>query len=164
MIVKVFSRVFVVFCILLFSQLPVFVDQYELRLEGHLAESNRQKEAFQTAAAVGGKTLDQYISKFLEQSDADFKIQGKLMEDAVERNLFLARSSEALRAANPLLRPIVFIRYVDNKVLHDAWKSFTPGLSLNENVGVWAMIGLIFGWCLLMSLKGAWGSVPSKKT
>jgi hypothetical protein len=163
MIAKWVTRLFIVFFILLFSQLPVFVDQYEIRLQGHLAESMRQIEAFQTAAAAGGKTLDQYIEKFLEQPDADFTAQGKLMKEAVDRNRLLARATEALRTANPFLRPIVFIRYVDNQVLTDAWKSFTPGLSLTLNVCLWAGIGLIVGGCSLLALRSIWGWLTSQK-
>lgn len=164
MIAKVLSRIFVIAIILLFSQLPVFVDQYEIRLEGHLAESNRQIEAFRTAAAVGGKSLEQYILKFLDQSDTDFKAQGNLMQEAVERNRFLINACEALNKANPLARPVVFIRYVDNQVLKDAWKSFLPGLSLNVNVVVWASIGCIVGLIVLFALKGALGASGPQKT
>ena len=163
MIAKVVSRVFLAFFIILFSQLPVFVDQYEIRLQGHVAESLRQIQAFQTAAAMSGKTLPQYISKFAEQADPDFKSQGKLMEDAVERNLSLTRASEALKVANLFIRPVVFIRYVDTQVLADAWKSFTPGLSFDLNMALWAGTGFLFGWLLLMALKGVFGPESVKK-
>ena len=159
MIARVLSRLFVVIFVLLFSQLPVFVDQYVIRLEGHLAESSRQIAAITEAASLGGKTLNAYITKFLEQSDADFKAQGTVMRDAVERNLFLSTACEALHSQNPLLRPVVFVRYVDTHVFADAWKSFAPGLTLTLDVGVWALIGLVIGWVLLMALRGLWQSL-----
>lgn len=152
------SRVLVILCILSFSQLPVFVDQYRIRLQGHLAESQRQVEAFQTAATTGGKSLDQYIAKFLEQADADFKHQGTLMQGAMERNQFLQNACNALQDANPFLRPVVFIRYLDNQILAEAWRSFTPGLSLSVHVAVWALVGCAFGWCLVLALRGIFGS------
>ena len=158
MIAKVLSRLLILFFVLLSSQLPVFVDQYVLRLEGHLAESNRQIVSFQEAASMSSKTLNAYISKFLEQPDVDFKNQGKIMQDAVERNLFLSSARDALYSANPLIRPIVFVRYVDSHIVADAWKSFAVGISFTLDVGVWALIGLIMGWIFLMALSGLWHS------
>lgn len=156
MIFKIVSRFIIIGGILLFSQLPVFVDQYMLRLDGHLAESNRQVAAFQEGASIGGKTLEQYIKKFIDQSDPDFKNQGIIMQQTVERNRFLAIASAALHSANPLLRPALFVRYVDSQVCADAWKSFAPGLSWTKDVALWALIGLVVGWTVSMALFGLW--------
>ena len=152
------SRIFIIGCVLIFLQLPVFVDQYAIRLEGHLSESRRQIAAFSEAASVGGKTLDQYISKFSEQTDGDFQAQGTLMQRAVERNQFLARACTALREAKPFFRPIVFIQYVDADVLSDAWKSFAPGFSLTLNVALFGFIGWVFGWLVVLVFRGALSS------
>lgn len=154
MIDKVMSRLFVVLCVLLFAELPVFVDLYQIRLEGHLAESKRQIDAFQTAAVAGGKSLSDYILKFLEQTDADFNAQGHLMQEALERNNFLKSACEALQRAHPLLKPVVFIRYIDNQVLADAWKTFSPGLFLSESVVIWALIGGAVGIGCILAVKG----------
>ena len=153
---KIVTRLFVLLCVVLFAQLPLFVEQYMLRLEGHRAESRRQIEAFSEAASAGGKTLDQYIAKFLAQKDTDFAAQGQVMKQAVVRNQFLESASEALAAANPLMRPVVFVRYVDTQVLADAWESFSPGFLLTLNFGVWAGIGFVMGCLLLLALRGVW--------
>lgn len=169
MIAKILSRLCVLVFVLLFAQLPVFVEQYILRLEGHLAESNRHISAFQESASISKKTLNEYISKFLVQEDADFKNQGNIMQAAVERNQFLSTSRDALRSANPLFRPALFARYVDTSIVHDAWKTFAVGISLTLDVGVWALIGLVFGWLVVMAFKGLFTrkqkepSLPEKK-
>lgn len=153
---KILRWLFVLLCTALFAQFPVFVDQYIMRLEGHLAESRRQIEAFTEAASAGGKTLDQYITKFLGQSDADFLAQGKVMRTAVNRNQFLTSACEALQSANPIIRPAVFVRYVDSTLLVETWNGFTPGLLITINLAVWALIGFVCGWLLLSSLRGFW--------
>ena len=156
MISKVLSRIFVIFFVLLFSQLPLFIEQYIIRLEGHLAESNHQIMIFQEAASANKKSLNEYISKFLEQTDSDFKAQGTIMQNAITRNQFLASAQKSLRSANPLLRPVIFIKYVDSAIAADAWKTFTLSLSLTFDVGVWALIGLVVGWVCLLALRGLW--------
>ena len=147
---------FVLICAALFAQVPVFVDQYLMRLEGHLAESRLQIDAFSRVAEAGKKSLDQYILKFLEQPDADFLAQGRLMQAAVNRNAFLASACEALQATNPLVRPVVFIRYMDRDILADTWHGFMPGLLLDMNLAIWAFIGFVFGGAVLYALGGFW--------
>ena len=146
----------VLLCTAFFAQVPVFVDQYLMRLEGHLVESRHHVDAFTDAAAAGGKTLDQYIAKFLEQSDTDFLAQGDLMQAAVARNKFLAEACEALQSASPIIRPIVFVRYLDQEILAETWNGFEPGLLITTNLVVWASIGFVFGWLLLSSMSGFW--------
>ena len=149
--------VVVLVCMALFAQIPVFVDQYLMRLEGHLAESYLQINAYTKAALAGNKTLDQYIAKFLEQADADFLAQGRVMRAAVDRNAFLASSCEALQAANPLIRPLVCVRYLDREILADTWNGFTPGLLVDINLAVWAFIGFVIGCLLFYSIVGLFG-------
>ena len=147
---------FVLACAALFAQAPVFVDQYLMRLEGHLAESHLQIDAYARAAADGNKSLDQYIQKFLEQWDADFLAQGRIMRSAVNRNAFLTSACEALRSANPLVRPIVFVRYLDREILAETWSGFMPGLLLDTNLVLWALVGFVFGGTALYGLKRFW--------
>ena len=151
--------VFVLMCMGLFAQIPVFVDQYLMRLEGHVAESRLQIDAYTKAALAGKKTLDQYILKFLEQTDADFLSQGRVMKKAVDRNAFLESSCEALQAANPLIRPLVCARYLDREIIADTWNGFTPGLLVDTNLAVWAFIGFVSGWLLLYAIAGLFGVV-----
>ena len=145
------SQLFAIACAIVFFQLPIFVDQYLIRLEGHYAESQRLIAALTEAAHMGGKSLDQYIAKFEAQKDKDFQVQGQLMGKAVERNLFLERSCAALRSSGPFSRPVVFLRCIDSQVLSDAWHSFIPGFSLTLHVAVFGVAGWLFGWAIILT-------------
>ena len=162
MIQKVVSRLFIVAIACVFLQIPFFVEQYAVRLEGHQAESQRQIAAFTEAAAAGGKTLDLYTAKFLEQQDQDFRSQGMVMQKAIERHQFLTRACDALHNAGPFLKPFVFVRYFDSEVVADAWKGFTPGFSLSLSVVVFGVIGLIVGWGITVVTRNLWSSLGSR--
>jgi hypothetical protein len=144
-----------IICALVCFQLPIFVDQYLLRLEGHFAESQRQIEALTEAAHIGGKTLDQYIAKFKAQNDKDFQNQGVYMQRAVDRNRFLEGACVALQEAGPFSRPFVFIRYVDSEVVADAWNTFTPGFSPTLHVALFGAIGWLLGWTVSILFRRA---------
>ena len=159
---KIVRWLFVLLCTALFAQFPIFVDQYLMRLEGHLAESSHQIDAFTQAAFAGGKSLDQYITKFLAQSDPDFLAQGRVMQAAVGRHHFLTSACAALQSANPFVRPVVFVRYVDRTLLAETWDGFTPGLLITLNLALWAFIGFVCGWLLLSSFCGFWGVVRGR--
>ena len=153
---KTFRWIIVLLCTALFAQVPVFVDQYLMRLEGRLAENRLQVDAYTKAAKDGKKTLDQYIAKFLVQTDADFSAQGTVMQAAVSRKAFLEEACEALQLSSPLVRPLVFVRYLDWQTLADTWSGFTPGLLVDMNLVVWAIIGFASGWAALYALFGFW--------
>ena len=146
----------VLLCTALFAQVPVFVDQYLMRLEGRLAENLLQVDAYIKVAKDGKKTLDQYIAKFLAQPDTDFSAQGKVMQATVSRKAFLEEACEALRSSSPLVRPIVFVRYLDGQTFADTWNGFTPGLLVDTNLVVWALIGFASGWAMLYAFSGFW--------
>ena len=156
---NVLQQLFLLFCALVCLQLPIFVDQYLLRLEGHQAESQRQIDALTEVARVGGKDVDQYITKFLAQGDRDFHSQGLLMQETVERNRFLIKACTALREAGPFSRPIIFLRYLDAKVLAATWGSFTPGLSPTIHVFVFGLAGWLIGWTVLTGAAHLWKRV-----
>ena len=153
---KLLRWVVVLFCTALFAQVPLFVDQYLMRLEGRLAESRLQVEAYVKTAKDGKKTLDQYIAKFLAQTDSDFSSQGRVMQDAVCRKAFLESACEALQSSSPLIRPLVFVRYLDWQTVIDTWNGFTPGLLVESNLIVWALIGFASGWAVLYGFSGLW--------
>jgi hypothetical protein len=159
------ERLFCLLLFFLFSQLPLYVNEYLIRLEGHLAESNRQIAKFQDVAALSNKTLEQYIAKFFAQSDKDFRRHGELMKEAVRRNQFLTQAVSDIKDANPLLRPFYFVRYFERKVALDALHEFYFGFVFSWDVILWGLMGWILGWILFIlfaSPRRAFIEIPKK--
>src|SRR5437868_6272991 len=77
-----------------FSQIPLFYQQYTQRLAGHLAEAGWQVALLHETAEHAGKSLPAYIAKFLNQSDPDFVLQGRLMDSLITRLTTLKESYE----------------------------------------------------------------------
>src|SRR5437868_3357216 len=85
MLSKIMDRLFVVAGALIFVQAPLLMHQYRTQLRGHVAELQIQVSMMRHHAQETGKTLEQYIHKFVSSSDTDFSYQGQLMKGMVAR-------------------------------------------------------------------------------
>ncbi len=70
---------------LIFVQVPVFITQYIQRLGGHVDELARVVNQYRASAADTGKTLEEYVRRFLSSSEADFVSAGANMQGNIDR-------------------------------------------------------------------------------
>ncbi|KIC76425.1 Uncharacterized protein DB41_GD00030 [Neochlamydia sp. TUME1] len=159
-LVGLIDRLFAVIGALAFSQFPLFIQQYQQNLLGHVEELKIQLQAMQSAASVTGKSLQQYIVKFLNSADTDFQLQGALMNNMVERYYTLNDSFQALQEASIYFKPFLFIKYGDWKIAKLTWQSYKIGISFTSEGAIYAGIGVIVGVAIygLLSklIKGLW--------
>lgn len=152
------DRLFAVGGALTFSQFPLFMQQYQQHLSGHVTELQTQVQAMRNAASLTGKSLHQYVVKFLSSGDVDFKHQGELMNSMIQRHQSLMEGYNALHDASIYSKPFVFIKYFDWDISKSTWESFEIGFSFNIEGIAYALIGIAFGlfifWTLRKILKG----------
>lgn len=143
-----FDRLFIIMGVLIFSQFPLFMQQYEMRLSGHVAESARFIAELQVKASSAKKTLPEYIQKFLTQKDADFADHGRLLENTVDRHLVLAQAATSLEKASIMTKPFIFVSCLQLDVFQESLHGFAPGLSFTLETFIYAFMGLLLGtWC-----------------
>ncbi len=136
---------------LLFLQAPAYMQQYTLRLSGHLAELKLQIDTMRQAAQLSGKTLPQFIQKFLSSGDSDFARQGDLMQGMLDRYYDMQNASIALQSTTVYDKPFVFLSHLNWDIAKDALHSFHFEISLTFEALVYAIIGIGLG-CLLFRL------------
>src|ERR1700733_12009155 len=83
---KIVDRLFAVGGAFVFCQIPELIRQYMALLSGHLSESKSQIALIGQNAAASGKTIPEFIQKFMQQSDADFVREGKMLQSLVARH------------------------------------------------------------------------------
>jgi hypothetical protein len=150
-ITTVFDRVCTVLCVFLFCQIPLLMQQYEMRLSGHVAELEYFLNGLQNNAAQSHKTLSEYINKFLRQEDVDFSNQGRFLQETVQRERLLRSVLEQLQRASTVEKPFVFLKNLQMEVFDQTLSGFTFGLNLTLETLAYAIIGLL-GWATLSSL------------
>jgi len=154
------DRLFAVVGVLVLCQFPLFIQQYEMRLSGHVAETARFVASIQQNAQASKKTLKEYVRKFVMQDDPDFARQGKLLEEVIGRHEELESDLQALQGASTITRPFVFFAHVKGDVLRETVQQFVPGLSFNVEAIVYGFIGLClgfgFGACLAAVCSYLW--------
>lgn len=148
---KILKRVFLGFVVFIFCQLPVFVDQYRMHLEGHKKEAERVFIELTLMAKSADMPLERYIEKFTSNSDPDIRNQGQFMTNIQNRYLFLCKATESFDNIKAIVRPLVFLGYMDFEIMTETAKSFSPGILVTKEVLLWGCIGLLVG--VLFSLK-----------
>jgi hypothetical protein len=132
---------------LLFSQFPLFIQYYTQQLSGRVDELKWQIDAIHQAALLSGKGIEQYINKFLSSQDADFVLQGQLMQQIISRWHHYSEGLFSLEHATVWMKPILFIQYLDWNVVHSTFGLYEMGLTFNMEGMVFGIIGMMIG-CL----------------
>jgi hypothetical protein len=170
---QLLDRFFVVFGAFLGSQVPQFLQQYTQRLGGHVAELNYQIEGLKKIASISGKTLDQYIHKFMLNSDPDFVRQGEFIDGMVIRWQELNQALSRLIQASIWERPFVFLKEMDYSIVRSTYQSFQPGLNLTTEGFLYACLGILAGYAfyhlMIKAIVALWNwirfrlkSIPNK--
>ena len=153
-IVNMIDRVAAVTGAVLFSQAPMFIYQYMQNLSGHVAELKVQIGSLHSISALTGKSLPEYIGRFLDNPDPDFIAQGKWMNDLLERYQSMNVSLNALQDASLWTRPLLFIRHSYLDVVKQTYGEFTPGLPFSFEGLFYAFIGMILFSSIFAALGG----------
>ncbi len=160
-IVNTIDRIFAVLGALIFSQAPMFMQQYKQQLAGHVAELHTQIEAMKQAATLSGKELTVFINKFLSNADIDFVRQGEIMQKMTERYNTLSETYLALETSSPFTRPFIFMSNFYNDIAKDTYKTFKFGLEFSFEGLIYALIGVLVGYCLFAGFRSGFRSVGS---
>ena len=150
---RTFDRIICVIVAFLFCQFPQLVQQYELRLAGHVAEASRQMLLLENSAKLGGKTLDEYIRKFLSQQDVDFVHQGEVMQNIQDRYLDLTKALTSLESSKVWAKPFLFFYHIHSEIFQETLQTFTFGLSVTLESAIYALIGVIIGALLYRGIR-----------
>lgn len=150
------DKIFTVFVVILFCQLPLFIEQYEMRLSGHVQESALLVKELERNAGVANKTLPEYIQKLLKNDDRDVLLAGQLLQNALTRNKDLTYALNRLMNANAFTRPFVFLLHLQGDVVTETYQNFTFGLSLTLETLLYAAIGLLMAVALLQLARHLW--------
>ena len=146
-----FLVVMVLAGVVLGSQVPRIVQEYEQRLGGARQESSRQLDAFRALAAREGLPFDRYLARLLESPDAPTADIGRTVAEMQRRSAGLERQAELIGNAARLLKPLFVLRHYDPDLLRATWDKYESTLTLDP---AFAGIGALLGW-LLNSLAWA---------
>lgn len=149
----ILDRIFAVASALCFAQLPLFMQQYQQQLYGHIAELKVQVDAMQRVASATGKSLPEYISRFTSSGDPDFMGQGQLMGEMVERTFSLSEASQSLSSATVFQKPFVFFSHVNWDIASSTFSNFQIGVPVSVEGLIYGFVGIIFGYFFFQTLR-----------
>ncbi len=146
------DRLFAVVGAIVFSQAPLFIQQYTQQLSGHLEELKWQVEAMTLAAEQSGRSLSAFLQKFTASTDVDIARQGAIMESVVNRYQEFQLGFQALLSAAPWSKPFVFLSHFNLSIGKSTLHMYQPGFPFTAEGLIYALIGLVIGWGLFSGL------------
>ncbi|MGR3952010.1 MAG: DUF2937 family protein [Chlamydia sp.] len=150
---KLIERVVMVLFGLLLSQFPLFVDQYEMRLQAHISEVHLIVAQFEEIAKKRSKPLEEYISKFVRSDDLDIQEQGFFMERSLARYERLLSFQKRIVMKSGWFRPIIFPISCDLSIALETWSFYSLGLFFTEATAIWAFFGAVLGYSIMTALS-----------
>ncbi len=131
------------------AQLPGFIQHYTQRLGGHVVEARLNVSGWQRIAdETAGGQLDALLGGYMADASAAVLAAGRKGITDVERAAQLERAFEALVEAPVWQRPVVFLRHLDGAIARATWGYYQPNLPFNLESLIYALAGLLAGWCL----------------
>ncbi len=151
-----FDKIVTIFIVILFCQLPQFIEQYEMRLSGHVQESAILVKELERNAGISNKTLPEYLQKLLRNDDRDVLLAAEVLQKAITRYKDLNLALSALASANAFTRPFVFLFHLQGDVFTETYQSFTFGFSLTLETLLYGAMGLLLAVGLLQLIRHLW--------
>lgn len=159
----IFDRVCAVICALICVQFPLFVTQYTQQLTGRESELHLQVNEMRRAANFSNKTLEEFVKKFLNSLDADFVLQGEIMQSMLNRWKTIVDGLSALQNSSIPGRPFVFFTHLDGETFRSTFQHYTFGLPITWEGGFYAIIGIVIGYFLCSSVRNIFNRIFRKK-
>jgi hypothetical protein len=148
------AKLFVVCMALVAIELPCYVDQYRMHLEGHLEESrDTMIKLEQHAKAAGFPVVKNYILLFKNDPKVEIQNHGNFLDQIVARNQKLEEWYKRFTERSPLLHPLIFFISYDPQIASEAWHSFSPGLLLGGASLLWGGIVALLSTVIIFFVR-----------
>lgn len=145
------------------SQLPEYSQQYRQRLGGALDEMRQVVADFDADAQASGLSRDEALATYGQSIEPFLRDRGLTMTQLIQRHDNLLRQWTALEQARPLERPLVVLRYPDERVARGAMRDYEPAAPLTAAGLVWAGLGVLLAGALAWLLAGLTRAVMPRR-
>lgn len=120
------------------SQILAFMQQYQQRLGGHLAEALLNLRQIQNGTAY---------------KDVSASARERLVATATDRVVELEAARDAIDNAGPFSKPFVFFTHLDPGIAGGTLRSYQPALPLDVTSLAYAALGMIIAWLIYNAIK-----------
>lgn len=140
---------------LVMVQFPNFTVHYLQRLGGHIDELKRILEQYSQAAAMTGKTLEEYVLLHKSSNVPEIVQTGKIIESSAERYIQLKLSLDQISQSPSVMKFFYFLKNADYEIFKSTLGNYTPGFSFSAECFVYAAIGIVFSSIAYFMIKYA---------
>lgn len=130
----------------IFSQGPMYVQEYAQQLYGHIAELQYQIDKVSQTAQQHGENLQEYIKKLHSNSDPEIQAQGIFLDEMIKRLNTFTEALANLQSTDVWKLPYVFFENINWNIAQDTLNAYEPGLPITAEGTLYTIFGLIIGY------------------
>lgn len=149
---EILDRIICIFLVLLFMQLPMYINQYVDVLSGARMEARRTYDDLGSRARENGLSVVDFVERLKANEDVIARESGEVAENVVARFEKYSDALDALTRGTVWSRPFQLMAHYDRSI--HAAMHFEPGLPLHAEGLIYALVGLVFA--LLIVGLGRW--------
>ncbi len=146
MIRSILKNIFILFVVFVFSQIPSFMKGYANIVKGALLEVDNLIEGYTKQASRSNKSLSEYIDKYLQSSDVDFRNTGELMLDTIERRQKYQKVLHILEKSSKIYKLFLIIPHLDWNMIKK--NDLEPKITFDQESILYVIAGLLIGMFL----------------
>lgn len=149
----IIDRVFSLTGAVIFSQAPSFLQQYQQQLTGRIEELKWQVKVMEESASLTGKNLQEYINKFLINDDLDFRHQGEMMKNSLDRLNSYLNQLNGLELSTPFGKPFIFVQNHDWNIIKSTWANFQFNVPITVEAALYGLFGMVIFYSIFSLFK-----------
>ena len=136
------DRIICIVLVVIFMQLPMYINQYVDVLSGARMEAKRTYDDMESRAGENGLSIAEFVKRLKDNEDVIVRESGEVSENVVSRYEKYSEALEALTTGSVWVRPFRLMAHYDPTI--NAAIRFEPGLPLNIEGIIYGIAGLAF--------------------
>jgi len=147
---RYFLQIIFAVCVVIGLQLPHFLQQYELRLQGHFSEAKQQLLDYQLVAEkYYSGDLHALIRQHQQSDIAAFKDQADIIERSAFRVQYLQQ--KITQTAAPIwIRLSLLIKEIGRPIFNETWRHYQANIVLNQTS---LLVGLVVAVVIMLGIE-----------
>lgn len=154
MIRAIFDRLLSALFMIIFMQIPAFIQDYIQVLSGHVAELNYQLSLYVQVAKDSNKNLSDLTHRFLNNNDPEIKSLGQILSQLIERAESFTQSLNLLTTSPGWKKPFVLFSRLDWSCFKETLGVYQINLPLTLESFIYGLVGLGIGALIAKLITG----------
>lgn len=136
-----------------FTQFPAFYQQYLQRMGGRLDQIHLDIARLLKDAQSAGQTLEEHLNALVSSGTEEARQAAQREAERLYSADQLESAYQALAAASPVQRPVVFAEHFDPALARETVSAFVPAIPATQEALIYGGSGMLLALLLFIGIQ-----------